>query len=39
MSFKIEDDDVLVKYNEIWNKFKMTLNTEFYSSWLRIHEN
>ena len=22
MSFKIDDDSVLVKYNEIWNKIK-----------------
>ena len=26
MSFMIEDDSVLVKYNEIWNKSKNTLN-------------
>ena len=26
MSFSIKDDDVLVKYNEIWDKIKKTLN-------------
>ena len=33
MSFLIKDDDVLVKYNEIWNwnKIKKTLNTKFHS--------
>ena len=30
-SFLIKDDDVLEKYNEIWNKIKKTLNTKFYS--------
>ena len=30
MSFMIENDDVLVKHNEIWNKIKKTLNTKFY---------
>ena len=24
--FKIQDDDIFCKYNEIWNKIKMTLN-------------
>ena len=28
MTFKIEDDNVLVKYNKIWNKIKITLNTK-----------
>ena len=27
----IEDDSVLVKYNEIWNKIKKTLNIKFHS--------
>ena len=27
----IENDRILVKYNEIWNKFKKTLNTKFNS--------
>ena len=27
----IKDDRVLVKYNEIWNKIKNTLNTKFHS--------
>ena len=31
MSFVIKDDDVLDKYNEIWYKFKKTLNIRFHS--------
>ena len=31
MSFKIENDSVLVQYNEIWNKIKKKLNIKFYS--------
>ena len=31
MSFVIKDDDVLVKYNEIWNKIKETLSIKFHS--------
>ena len=31
MSFKIEDGSVHLKYTEIWNKIKKTLNTRFYS--------
>ena len=31
MSFKIEDDNLLVKYNEIWNKIKKTLDIKFHS--------
>ena len=31
MSFMIKDDSVLDKYNEIWNKIKMTLNIKFRS--------
>ena len=31
MSFVIKDDHVLDKYNDIWNKFKKTLNIKFYS--------
>ena len=31
MSFMVEDDSVWVKYNEIWNKIKNTLNITFYS--------
>ena len=31
MSFMIEDDSVLVKYNEIWNDVKKTLNIKFHS--------
>ena len=26
MSFMINDDSILVKYNKIWNKIKRTLN-------------
>ena len=31
MSFKIEDDKHLLKYNEIWNKIKKALNIRFHS--------
>ena len=31
MSFRIEDDSVLVKYHEIWNNVKKTLNIKFHS--------
>ena len=31
MTFAIKDDDVLGKYNKIWNKIKSTLNTKFHS--------
>ena len=31
MSFKIEDDSVLVKYYEIWKKTKKTLGAKFHS--------
>ena len=31
MSFIIKDEDVLDKYNEIWNKIKETLNVTFHS--------
>ena len=31
MSFKIEDEDVYLKYNEIWNKIKSILNVNFHS--------
>ena len=30
MSFLVEDDIILVKYNEIWNKIKKTLNIKFH---------
>ena len=30
MSFNIEDDSVLVKYNEIWKKIKNTLSIKFH---------
>ena len=32
MSFVIKDDDVLNKYNEIWDKIKKTLSINFYST-------
>ena len=31
MFFVIKDDDVLDKYNEIWEKIKETLNTKFHN--------
>ena len=31
MSFMIKNDDVLDKYNEIWDKIKNTLNIKFHS--------
>ena len=31
MSFKIEDENVYIKYTEIWNKIKGLLNAKFYS--------
>ena len=30
-NFKIKDDNVRVKYNEIWNKIKKTLHIKFHS--------
>ena len=35
MPFMNEDDSVLVKYNEIWNKIKKTLNIKFHSMPVR----
>lgn len=31
MSFKIENDDFLIRYNEIWNKLKKMLSIKFHS--------
>ena len=31
MSFMIEDDRVLIKYNEVWNNVKKALNIKFHS--------
>ena len=31
ISFKIEDESVYLKYTEIWNKIKNSLNTRFHS--------
>ena len=36
MSFKIENDDVYIKYNQIWNKIKELLGVKFYSA--RIYD-
>ena len=30
MSFKIEDEDAYLKYNEMWNKIKNILNVKFH---------
>ena len=38
MSFKIEDDCVLVKYNDIWIKIKKTIDIKFHSKGV-YHEN
>ena len=32
MSFKIENDNVLLKYNDIWNKFKKILSMKCHSN-------
>ena len=32
MSFVIKDDNVLGKYNEIWDKIKKTLSIKFHST-------
>ena len=31
MSLKIEDDEVYIKYNQIWNKIKKLLGVKFYT--------
>ena len=31
VSFKIEDDNIYVKYNEIWNKITELLGIKFYN--------
>ena len=31
MSFKIKEEGVYLKYNEIWNKIKKLLNTRYHS--------
>ena len=31
MSLKIEDDEIYVKYNQIWNKIEELLGVKFYS--------
>ena len=31
MAFMIKDDNILDKYNEIWNKIKETLSIKFHS--------
>ena len=32
MSSKIEDDEVYIKYNQIWNKIKELFGVKFYSA-------
>ena len=32
MSFMVKDDNVLDKYNKIWDKFKNKLNIKFHSA-------
>ena len=39
MSFKIEDEGVYLKYNEIWNKIKSILNVKFHSQPIYDHKN
>ena len=42
MSFKIKDESVYLKYNEIWNKTTKTLNTRFHTHPIyddKIHKN
>ena len=34
MPFKIEDESVYLKYTEIWNKIKKSLNTRFHSQFI-----
>ena len=34
MSFKIEGVNILVTYDEIWNKIKKRLNIKFYSQFV-----
>ena len=36
MSFVIKDDDVLDKYNDIWDKIKETLNRKYHS--MPVHD-
>ena len=31
MSFKIEDEEVYIKYNQVWNKIKELLSVKFYN--------
>ena len=37
MSLKIEDDEVYVKYNSVWNKIKEFLGVKFYSEPIYDH--
>ena len=34
LSFKIEDEDVYLKYNEVWNEIKSILNVKFHSQFI-----
>ena len=38
MSFKIEDESVYLKYAEIWNKIKKSLNTRFHGQPIYDHK-
>ena len=35
MSFKIEDNNVLVKYNEHWNRIKKILNIKLHENYIK----
>ena len=37
MSFKIEDESVYIKYNQIWNKIKELLSVKLYSKLIYGH--
>ena len=39
MSFKIEDEDDYLKYNEIWNKIKSILNVKLHSQLFLMMKN
>ena len=40
VSFKAEDDNVLTKYNEIWNRIMKMLNIKFHSKlWWKTQKN
>ena len=37
ISFKIEDESVYLKYSEIWNKIKNSLNSNIYSLFMMLN--